>query len=475
MGALVSRRWFRLVALLMPLLAAGGLGFRWWAGRPAPGEVRPNPRAEIDPGRRYVLRYWDYRWPTAPDGTAYEAWLREALAEFGRRFPNVRVEHRLLDPISGDADLVEALRRGDPPDVFATLPGGAVLYDRTLQVPADLYLTREERGGKEAPPAYLEAALAAASAHGRLWGWPRWMAAHVWLGHRQAMAAAGLDPDGVAREGWDWNAFAAALAARPDAVAGLAVNTAGTGVFEDLMHAQGIASPFGPDGSPRWTRDALRTVAAWLADLRHNEHLPLQAESSPDAMVDRILNGRVMVLAGANPWLTAKLLYTQPGTPGDLVLLPVPVPPGDPPALRVSAGSLLVFRQKDYRGHDHTRAAVELARHLSRLRHPWAVPGSGVFPSHRAAYEPWLRASAAYGPAIDDAALAWAGAPPGRTRDEAAREARWRDETLAPAVTAFWAGELDAAGLAARAGADPARPAAPAPPPWWRRLLPGAR
>lgn len=472
MGGLDRRRWIRIVALALPLLAASGIGVRWWAGRQDFGEVRPNPRAEIDPGRRYVLRYWDYRWPTAPDGTAYEGWLREALAEFGRRFPNVRVEYRLLDPVSGDADLVEALRRGDPPDVFATPPGGAVLYDRTLQVPADLYATREERGSRGTPPAYLAPALAAASVEGRMWAWPRWMTAHVWLGHRRAMAAAGLDPDGVARGGWDWNAFAAALSARPDAVAGLAVNTAGTGVFEDLMHAQGIPAPLGADGSPRWTRDALRTVAAWLEDLRHNEHLPLQAESSPDAMVDRILNGRVMVLAGANPWLTAKLLYTQPGTPGDLVLLPVPVQPGDRPTLRVSAGNLLVFRQKDYRGHDHTRAAVELARHLSRLRHPWAVPGSGIFPSHRAAFEAWAGASAAYGPAVDATLLTWAGAPPGRTADRAAREARWREETLAPAVAAFWAGELDAAGLADRVGADPPPPAR-APVPWWRRMLPG--
>lgn len=471
MGGPVRRRWFRFVALAVPLLAAGGLTFQWRAVRTAPGVVRIDPRAELDRGRQYVLRYWDYRWPTAPDGTAYEPWLRSALAEFSRRFPNVRVEYRLLDQATGVADLAAALRRGDPPDVFATLPGGPVLYDRTLQVPADLYLTRKERGTKEAPPAYLEPALAAASAEGRLWAWPRWMTAHVWLGHRQAMAAAGLDPDTVARDGWDWNAFSAALAARPDAVAGLAVNTAGTGVFEDLMHAQGIAAPFAADGSPLWTREALRTVAAWLSDLRHNEHLPLQAESSPDAMVDRILNGRVTVLAGANPWLTAKLLYTQPEIPGDLVLLPVPVQPGNPPALRLSAGNLLVFRQRAYRGHDQTRAAAELARHLSRLRHPWAVPGSGVFPSHRAAFEPWVNASLAYGPAIDGKMLAWAAAAEGRSLDQAEREARWREETLAPAVAAFWAGELDAAGLAARAGSAPPPPA-PAPLPWWRRLLP---
>lgn len=460
-----SRRRLAAAGLALPLVAAAA-ALLWWAlSRPEPGLIRYDPDVPLAPDRVYALRLWDYRWPTAPDGEPYEAWLRTALAGFSRLHPNVRVEYRLLDPATGAAELAAAVRAGDPPDVYGTLPGQPVFYDRTLQVPADLFLTPAERGGRKAPPAYLVAAVRGASHAGRQWAWPRLLAAHLWLGHRRALASAAVNPAAVAREGWDWHGFAAALAGARGQEIGLLVNPVSPEAFQDLLRAWA-----GPAGPALWTRQGVREVASWLAQLRHNELLTAPApEEAADAMVARLLEGQAMVLAGASPWLGAKLIHLAGGGPSgpDLVLLPVPGPAGNPPALRVETSCLVVFRQRAYQGHDHTRAAVELARYLSALRHPWALPGTPLLPASRPRWEAW-RTQGGFppllAPLLDD---------PAQPEGLDVRQAEARDRRLADAVSslaAFWSGQVSPAELAARLGTE--QPSAARPSPWWRRLRP---
>ncbi len=462
-----GRRWrlWLAVSLAAAALGAAATGYWWLYLRTEPGMVRYDPDARLDPARTYSLQLWDYRWPTAPDGTPYESWLRSTLAEFGRRHPNVRVEYRLLDPAGGAAELEEALRQGRPPDVYATWPGQPVFYDRRLQVPADLYFTREERGRREAPPAYVAAALRAAGHGGRLSAWPRFLVAHLWPGHREALARAGLDVRAVTGQGWDWNSLSAALSARPEREAGLIVNPLGTAAFEDLLHARA-----GPSGSPLWTRQGVAEVAAWLAQLRHSELLTVPApEEAGDVPIGHLLGGRALAVAGASPWLVAKLAYLQPGGPGDgpLVLLPVPTPPGNPPALRLEASVLIVFRQRDYQGHNHTRAAVELARYLSTARHPWALPGTPILPAYRPAWEEW-RMAGGFPPALVPLVESSSGPEGGDAGAATARARHLADAS--EALAAFWSGRLDHRALAERLGRE--APPAPPAPPWWRRLLP---
>lgn len=453
------------------LTAILGLATAWWwlHVRADPGMPRVNPRAAVNPERQYVLTYWDYRWPTAPDGTSYEKWLNQVLAEFRRRHPNIRVEYRLLDWTTGTGKLADRLRSGDPPDVYAPPPGAAALFDRQIQVPAQPYLTKEERGTKEEPSSYLPAAWTQVTRNGRAWAWPRFLVAHVWLGNRRVVEQAGIDLERLATDGWDQNAFAAALSRRPESAAGLLVNPAGVEILADLMHAGGVPAPLSPAGATQWTRDAVDAAAGWLEELRHNEHMPPPAGVS-DAMVEQVLTGRAAVLAGANPWLLARV-SAMGGSSGPLTLVPVPVPGGSPPALRLTSAHLVVFRQRQYRGDDHTRAAAELARFLSQLRHPWAVTDSPVMPSFLPAWEEWAGAATPAGGRFLARALAWAKPAPGLDAEVAARQQEYMENKVHPALADFWAGKLTPAALAERIGVA-AAPASPQRLPWWRRLIP---
>ncbi len=453
------------VALVLVLAAA--FGAWWWGwGRYRLGDMRINPRAGLDQGKTYALRFWGVHWPPSPAGQAYGPWLRQALAEFQARYPNIRVEHRLLEPETAYQELAAALRAGNPPDVFAAPPGGPLLLSSSLQVPAGFYLDRRERR------AYLAAAWDAVSARGQVWAWPQWLVARTWLGNRRALEAAGLDLIGAALRS-DRTALAAALSRRAAGTTGLAVYPVGMGFFEDLMAAAGAPVPVNGGGRRLWPRDQVRAAADWAAALKAGGSLAVPGSGELDALVDDLFEGRLAAVGGANPWLTARLLridaQRRQGGPR-LVQLPVPGPPGAPDGLTVSAGALAVFRQRSYQGHDHTRAAVELARFMSRLPHPWVAPDSPVMPAYGPVWARWMVASRPEHQWLFGRGLAGARPVPPRTPEQVQREQRFLAEEARRAVSRFWSGQATAGSLAERIGGS----GLPAPEtPWWRRWLRG--
>lgn len=448
-----------LITIVIAVAAATGLFPSWRAAT-----VRVDPHIEIDPAKQYVLQLWDYRWPPFTPGQAsYETWLKGAIIGFNRLHPNVRVEFRLLDWRKGPGEFLASLAAGTPPDVYAPPPNGPALFSRELQVPAGLYLedSRDHRESED----YLAAAWPPATLAGKVWGWPRWLAARVWLGNGAVLQKAAVDIGAVHSQGWSREAFAAALRQRPPGTAGMTFNHASPLLMEDLLRAQGFPSPISPEGYQTWTTEAVETTAGWLADLRKGGLIP--NAGARDNMVDDVLHGRAAVLAGVSPWLGARLLRIEP----NLVMLPIPSPPGGQPLLPLTAGQILIFRQREYKGHDHTRAAAELARFLSRVPHPWAQPDTTVLPAYRPARERWLTGSKQERQESTahflQHALAWAQPVPGRTAAVSGQEELLMESEVMPAIREFWEGKLDAGGLARRIGAKPAPPE-PARRPWWR-------
>lgn len=453
-------------ALAAAVLAAVLAPAAWWLARPP--ETRPlNPRAPLAPGKRYVVRLWTYRWPPAPGGQAYEDWMASALAAFAARHPNIRVEHRVLDWDTGEQELQNALRDGAPPDVYGTLPGAAALYSRELQVPADPYLERPSRRSPGELSRYLPQAWEAATVAGRPWAWPWYLAAHVWVANRTALARTGTDPDRIARLGWSRPEAGDALSRLTPGTLGLTLNPASPAVLEDLLAAAGIPAALDPEGTHLWSRPAVSEAAGWLEALRTGGLLP--AASQADAMVDQIMHGRSALLGGVRPWLAARLAAV-PGSERSLVFVPAPGAPGAVPGMRLSAALLVVFRPRHGTADDQVRAAVELARFLSRAGHPWVRPDSPLMPAYVPAWRQWAAATRSPAArALPGYAFVRGHAAPGRPWSVSLAERRWLGSAAAPALAEFWAGKADAGALARRLGVEP--PAARPQAPWWRRLL----
>lgn len=480
MAGFIKRRGGILISVAT-LVLAGATVWWWLFIRLEPGMVRYNPSVPLQPDREYHLEFWDYLWPTAPDGGMYEPWLKKVLADFTKSHPNIKVRYRLLDWEQGTEEVRRSLRAGNPPDLYAPVPGAGLLFDERLQVPAGLYMTEEERGEGETGPAFLEPALSAADFDGRVMAWPRWLVVGVWLGNGAALAASGIETEEIVAGRLDRDTLADALAARPPMVAGLAVNPEGAGVLVDLMHAAGASTLLSVHGDRQWLGSAVLETVTWLEELRHNEVIPAINRETADLMVEQVFQGKAAVLAGANPWLTARLVYLARGEGDDtdnasdeikenpgLVFLPPPAPTGIEPVLRADAANLIVFRQDPYKGHDHTAAAMELARFLSRHGHPWALPDTPSMPSFLPAWRSWADASRGPGKLLARMIDRLSHDPP-RPAAVVWEEERILGEEVATAMADFWAGKLDARAVAQRLGVE-TPPAREEKPPWWHRL-----
>ena len=365
--------------------------------------IRDGPRADppirfrpvaLDPKVEYRIRLWDFRYPLGPvgplerGGERYEEALEVSLEEFRAVFPNIQVEVTLLDFARGDQALLEALAAGDPPDVFASWWE----YPRPrheLVVPVGPYLEPADDVGQ---PAWQVTGGSA---------WPRWLFPLSVLA-RADLLPPDFDPAVTRQQGWTWEdlvrqaraAAAGTRAGRP--VRGLMAVSAEAAVSW-LLVSQG-AGLFS-DGN------YLERALAWVREAWAAGALAAGEASAANA-VEHFLAGRVAFLLGVNPALTG-LLARDPR----VELLPVPSFPGTPPKTPVAAAQLIVLRRRQFPGLEHTQAAVELARWLSRrsgLPPPTpTLPISGggqelvLYPVHGGRPEDYSAREAARGPLTD--------------------------------------------------------------------------
>lgn len=447
------------------LAAAVGAWAVWWGGwgRYEAGGMRINPRAALVPGKTYVLRFWDVHLPPSPDGRTHADWVREALVRFRAAFPNIEVEHRSLAPDNALEELAASLRAGSPPDVLALPPGSPLLLSRSLQIPADFYAGRGERA------AYLPAAWEAVTLEGRTWAWPQWLAARTWMGSRSVLAGSGVRFPLSRLWRADLAALAAVLADRPAGAAGLAVHPGGDLFLQDVLAASGWPVPVEARGARLWPREPVAAVLAWTVNLRDRQALVAPDPARTDDRFRDLLEGRLAILAGANPWLTTRLMHLDgKGSAPGLVLMPVPALRGEP-FMPVAAGAMAIFRQRAYQGDDHTRAAAELARFLSRVPPAWVLPDSPLLPAYGPAWAEWMMRSRPEHRWLFGHGLARTRSLSPATPEEQASRDGFISAALQPALDGFWAGRAAPEQLAERIGAAPVKSAKI---PWWRKLIP---
>ncbi len=412
-------------------------------------------------GGRVTLRLWDYRWPTAPDGTAYAQWLERQVRVFEAAHPSVEVQIHLLDPESGPAAVRRSLAEGRVPDVLGTRPGDPVLFSGRWQVPAERFLRGAVRRR------YLPPALELAAAGGRVWIWPRWFVADAWLARSEPLRAAGVAAEELVVRGWSWEEAARRLRRLRGSGPLIAVPGDGAAFFRPLLAWERVGEGgnavsrlrrllgLGAGRRERWRVSPVRLRAAtdWVRVLRAGGALPRPGSLGDQGQggLNAFLTGRAAILAGANPWLSSLLLHRgrESGPAAGLVLLPVPTPPEEQgprvarPALtktdRLRLGGLAVFRPPDAADPRRLQLAAELAYFLSLRGHPWAGGAGPAFPAER---EAWLRWAARSGPSAVFSAFTLhraRGAVRGMDLETwTAAEETWR--ALGPALKALWEG-----------------------------------
>jgi hypothetical protein len=335
-------------------------------------ELRVKPNVAVDPSRRYQITLWDYDWPLAGDN--YRKYLQTQIAAFNQRYPNITVKLRLLDLLTGPAQLAAALRRGAPPDVYCsalTTPG----FDFKYQVPVGPYLAPRVRKER-----YFPGIARLTELNGVQCYFPRWVRPELWVGNRRLLERAGLAIARIQAEGWNWEDVLK-LRARIPAENYLAV---GKVIPEGILQKIGSQGQINDTAGAEW---------ALLRKIRDSKGIPSDGGLQ---MIEYFCSGQAALLAGVKPiiWRYLRTRLARTGAAWEAVILPAPARSKAQTAPPLELGVISVYRRPRLGCWEQVAAAVKLGEHLSRCsgdRRPWVE--LMVIPAARIAAADWARRS----------------------------------------------------------------------------------
>ncbi len=406
--------------------------------------------AKIDPQKQYTLKVWNY-----PHFKDYEDFLKKQIAAFQHEHPNIKVEHEILTWAEGDQKINIAVNAGDPPDIlFTTLSPN--LVNVGLAVPVDPFLTEADKQDIE------PAALKNGRYQSRHWLWPTWISVQTWGGNRKLLEEAGVDWRKIQREGWTWDEFntIAKKLTRDDNGFGQKqwgfVTYGNHEIVGAMMRQAGILGSTSPDGKFTWQGEGAVKAAQFLRNLTESGVTPKEvAGVDSKKMTDMYRNWEAALFGRIGPYAIPEearraqeasegKLQLHPRGVVDVVLLPYPHEADKPEVPTVGGAGLMVMTQKQYKGDDHTRAAVELAKFLTNTEGGYPAAAMNIIPARKSAQQKFARE---VGLDTDNGQFMLRLLPLSPERVELSKELADKDwqifsEVIKPLSQAFWSGQL---------------------------------
>lgn len=438
-----------LAAMLVAAVAVTGCG-----GKPAAEPQGPNlekvAAAKIDPNKPYTLKVWNY-----PHYKEYEEFLKKQIAEFTKVHPNIKVEHEILTWSEGDQKINVSVNAGDPPDVlFTTL--NPTLVNTGLAVPIDPFLTDGDKADIEA------AALKNGRYQGKHWLWPTWISVQMWGGNKQLLEEAGIDWKHIQQNGWTWDEFMAAANKLTKDDNGYGKKQWGFVTYGNheivghMMRQTGILGTISADGKFNWQGDGAVKAAKFLRGITESGVTPREtAGIDSKKMTDMYRNWETALFGRIGPYAIPEeakrvqeakdgKLQLHPRGAVDVVLLPYPHAAGKNEVPTVGGAGLMVLSQKDYKGDDHTRAAVELARFLTDTQGGEPAATMNIIPARQSAQQLFAKQ---VGLDTDNGKFMLRLLPLSPERIELSKDLADKDwkifsEVIKPLSQAFWSGQL---------------------------------
>lgn len=356
----------------------------FWAGRQILSTRQLDLSTEINPHKKYTLVLWDFDRPLGSD-YSYKEELDKEIREFNKAYPNIAVKLELFSWDEKEEVAATIKKREGLPDVLATGPLVDLSFARDLFLSAE-HLTIEEQAN------YVSLAWNDGIKDNDIAIWPRYLAPQLYLANEKLLQAAGVTGQQLKNEGLTWDALLSVgdvlsqLPSQPFVL--VSFN------YQGLLAA--VASLGQVDDMPNLVAEAEIAGAIRLKQLQEKGYLPSPLSEESYSGIQDFFTGRAALLAPAEPWLLRTVIErserVQRGLlePGDATPFPVTlVAPKFLPDLNlpVRVEGLVVQRR---RAADETRAAVELARHLSKSGSLAAK--LDLLPAWRPAQDAWSKA-----------------------------------------------------------------------------------
>ena len=305
---------------------------------------------------------------------SYETHLKELIAEIEEEYPDIKVEYEILSWAEGPQKFDVALNSGNPPDIFFSTMEPKFI--RTgLAVPLDDYLTDEDLEDLE------EFAKENFTLDGKIWAISQWISIHTWGGDRKLLEAAGADVEKIQTEGWTWQefydiAYKISQMKTEDGrkIYGFVTQGKDEETLTHLMRNNGVIKQVTEDGEFMWKGEKAIETLNFLKRLMDDGIMPKEtAGIDAQKVIDMFEAGEAGIFGRTGPYqvrfndnrnkeIEAGLIDAEPI---DFVLLPVPHNEGEREVATGGGGGMWLFKQKNYKGDEHTANAAKVLKHLT--------------------------------------------------------------------------------------------------------------
>lgn len=346
-----------------------------------------DPTVEVDPNQKYQIDYWDY--PLFIDlENDYREFLENTIEEFNKFYPNIEVNYQLLSFAEGEQRLKESLLEDRGPDIYNDI-FGTKLISEELQLPVNPFLKLEDEAGAKELDNYDPLALRALSGEEEIWGLPTWLIPQLWVGNKGVLAQTGLDLEQVVQEGWNWQEFekfSQELSAEDKVII---FNPYNPELFYQLLMAAGKGELISSERRLLLTEKDLTETFQFLEQLRDKGVFPREEKRMNEKLLSYFWENQAAVIAPINLWLLNNLYQRELNEGTELTLLPPPskFKKGVVP---IETRSLLLFRQEEYRGDDHTKATYKFAQFVAQRKTLLLAKKLNVMPAYLPLQEEWL-------------------------------------------------------------------------------------
>ncbi|CAM3037575.1 extracellular solute-binding protein [Paenibacillus sediminis] len=310
---------------------------------------------------------------TYPVHGKYEDDLKQLLADFKQKHPNINVETEVLSWAEGPEKFTLALNAGNPPDLYFHSVDGSYV-DTGLVLPLDKYLTPEIKDD------YLPGTLELGQIKGTQYGLPLYQFQWAWGGNKRILEEAGIDWQKIQKEGWTWSEFEAAasklMKKLPDGSTQYPLVTDGTSLdfIEMLTRNNNMPDVLNEAGEFQWNDGRILDTLTFIQDLLKKGYMPAEtAALAPAKRTEMFYAGQAAIISKAIPYYDVMIQNrnkdidsgTVQGEKIDFVLLPVPHNDNAPAQTTMGGEGYVAFKQKKDKGEEHAKNTFLVMEALS--------------------------------------------------------------------------------------------------------------
>lgn len=295
-------------------------------------EFAVNPRVEIDPKKKYIVRIWYYPiYRTTEMAGREKLYFREIARGIQEKYPNIYLKIRELNFLDGHQEMLESIKKGEPPDIYMNISGDSLL-DQELQLPVDPYIVDQQEG-------FLTVNWQEINRDNHLWSLPFFIQKQYWVTNQDSNV---LQSN---------SGFIESISTLDRAR--LALNIADETLLRQLLTLKGLRgiSLEGGDIDEN-TYKKLKEVYEVLHSLREKGVFVSLSRNMDDNFMKDFFTKKPVFVGPVNPYLAC---FLSKDINYHRIMLDN----------LIKEYSLTILRQRDYQGHDHSKAVMLTALYMA--------------------------------------------------------------------------------------------------------------